>query len=320
MAVGYRGGLITGKIGGDVGYMVKNAKGRTSQGWRAYQAHVSNPNNNAQRFNRVILSTVAKAYSTLRPICDHSFEGIAGKSRNQKEFMKQNIRILQQLAPTGNGNYNTRDNYRMLANPLMVSKGSLPVLSAVFSATQGKMTLTWPRPAGDETPNMREFFDIMGWEDGGQITMLVTAGDDGPEALNFIYARLVFKLGSTANGTSQPITESTLLWATTGSGEGASYDINYAINESENVNGMRFKPVKVGDAYTGFEITFNGDFAGGEPINGVGAINSTLIGGTWKRSTQNFAPVSDGDANYSLDIAMASYGTVQQSSMYLNHG
>lgn len=320
MAVGYRGGLITGKIGGDVGYMVKNAKGRTSQGWRAYQAHVSNPNNNAQRFNRVILSTVAKAYSTLRPICDHSFEGIAGKSRNQKEFMKQNIRILQQLAPTGNGNFNPRDLYLMVSNPLLISKGSLPRLSAVWSTSTNKLLIGWPSSGSDEIPTMGQFFDIMGWTDGGQITVLLTGGDDSPEAVVFSYARFVFKLGKPALGVSTAVTRDTPLWQENTSGQDTIYMLAYNLNESENVGNFDIIPYKTGELYDGFDLVITDGSIQGEPLNGYGVINSTLVDGQWKRSTQTFEGVDDGDSNYNLQKAMDSYATVQQSSMYLNHG
>ena len=319
MAVGYRGGLITGKIGGDVGYMVKNAKGRTSQGWRAYQAHVSNPNNYAQRYNRVILSTMAKAYSILRPICDHSFEGVSGASRNQKEFAKYNIRMLQDLAPTGNGNFNPRSVFTALRNPYIVSKGSLPILYVNSLGTGNKMEVKFPQALGTSEPTYRDLFNVMGWTDGGQMTVLMCCGDPNSEILTFKYARFVFKLGSTLYNTTGEAALDTPIISVIG-GSAGEWTFN-CTHESQNVEGLYFLSHEWGDNMSAFELNLGPEYLGSEPIVAGTVINSALVGNSWKRSTQELFQVSDGsDDNYTLDKAIASYTTIQNSSLYLNKG
>ena len=318
MAVGYRGGLITGKIGGDVGYMVKNAKGRTSQGWRAYQAHVSNPNNYAQRFNRVILSTMAKAYSTLRPICDHSFEGIAGPSRNQKEFAKQNIHILQELARNGLGNYNPRNEFRMLSNPLMVSKGSLPALNSTVSASAFQVLL--PSGINEAVPRIGEFFDAMGWTNSGQITLLFCASDSSADIILFRFVRIVFVLGETYNGGQEAVlTRDTPLY-TSLSEDPTDNVLHYNVAKSEGAGSLLFAPVTASGAFMGFTFqNLDAIIADTQLVAGAG-INSSLVGNAWKRSTQMLTCLDDGVDAYSLARAIASYDTVQDSSLYLNNG
>lgn len=321
MAVGYRGGLITGKIGGDVGYMVKNAKGRTSQGWRAYQAHVSNPNNNAQRFNRVILSTMAKAYSVLRPICDHSFEGVNGASRNQKEFAKFNIPVLQDLARNGNGSFNPKGLFAALPNPYVISKGSLPRFTYVSGGRD--IIVNFPRLIIHLIPTIGEFFDAMGWTDGGQLTFCALITDsDSDEGVRFTYSRMVFKLGDRFNGSSDPtavLTRETPLYKTRGTAQDILYDFAYSTEQSENVADLKFTPMEAeGGSLEGISAE---DFTGGVAGLQVGAcavINSTLVGNTWKRSTQSMFTLND--AGITIEEAMASYATTQDSSLYLNHG
>lgn len=320
MAVGYRGGLITGKIGGDVGYMVKNAKGRTSQGWRAYQAHVSNPNNYSQRYNRVILSTMAKAYSILRPICDHSFEGVSGASRNQKEFAKYNIRMLQELAPTGNGNFNPRTVFTPLANPYLISKGSLPTFNVNSLGSGQYIEVKFPQGLGTDSPTYKDLFNVMGWTDGGQITVLMCCGDPASEFLVFKYVRFVFKLGSSLDNTTGIANLDTQLTISTGgSGTPAEY-LNCTI-ESENVDGFEVNTLYEGDYAIGIKFLTPSSYLGSEPLSAAAVINSTLVGNTWKRSTQSLLLVDDGgDDNYSLNKAIASYAETKDSSLYLNHG
>lgn len=320
MAVGYRGGLITGKIGGDVGYMVKNAKGRTSQGWRAYQAHVSNPNNPAQRFNRVILSTMAKAYSVLRPICDHSFEGVAGASRNQKEFAKYNIRMLQDLAPSGNGNFNPRTIFNMLSNPYIVSKGSLPVLRNNYrSAVQG-MICELPSAFESDQPTYRDLFEMMGWSETGQITLLVALGDGSAEISMFKYVRFVFKIGERLQRSSDSATYDTPVFVSEGEGQSQKYYLN-CTKSSEGVEYINITMQMLDEKIAGFLVTAAFFDLGMYELNGFSYISSSLVGNAWKRSTQVLELVNDGgDDNYTLEKAMASYQTVQNSSQYLNNG
>lgn len=321
MAVGYRGGLITGKIGGDVGYMVKNAKGRTSQGWRAYQAHVSNPNNNAQRFNRVILSTMAKAYSVFRPICDHSFEGVNGASRNQKEFAKHNISMLQDNARNDIGSYNPKNVFAALPNWYIMSKGSLPRLSYDPGSDSAEVRI--PTPTVRLIPTIGEFFDSMGWVDGGQITIcsLIVETDDG-EGVRFAYSRMVFKLGAPFNGGQSEgdlLTRNTPLYKSSGTAPNILYDFAFNVAESTNINDLTLTPIE-GDGGRLSGINFANIVEDGSPyeIGGFAAINSTLQGNTWKRSTQQMITIND--SGYSMQEAMASYATTQDSSLYLNHG
>lgn len=317
MAVGYRGGLITGKIGGDVGYMVKNAKGRTSQGWRAYQAQVANPNNYAQRYNRVILSTVAKAYSTLRPISDHAFEGVAGPSRNQKEFAKLNIRVMQNKAQIDEGNFNPRSNFDMLCNEYVVSKGSLPSLGDAYDESDNILTCVLPAILPKVNPSMREFFDIMGWQDQGQITLCICLGSaSGANVSKFVYSRFVFKLGGHDIDDNVIKAEDSLFYDMTEGGQTVTH-MRYDAIESVNVSAIT-TPAMADLKKAAIDFTLTSDYRGNLPVQAIACINSALIGNAWKRSTQSLDNIAGDDAAFTLDEAIASYSTVQNSSKFLN--
>ena len=329
MAVGYRGGLITGKIGGDVGYMVKNAKGRVSQGWRAYQAHVSNPNNYAQRYNRVILSTMARAYSVMRPICDHSFEGVSGASRNQKEFAKINMPILQERARTGNGAFNPKGFFAALVNNYCIAKGSLPRLDTQLSSASGSSRLLSVFLPGsvttiDSVPTVGEFFDTMGWDDSGQITICWCETENDDEIKLFKYARYVFKLGETYNagGSGIVLTRESKLYSPAEGAGVSNVELHYNLAESVGVSEISVTPVTgAGDNIVGFSLANIVNDDSGYELYSAAAINSALIGNSWKRSTQSMIAINDAvqAAEYEITAAIASYATTKDSSLYLNH-
>lgn len=56
---------------------------------------VANPKSEKQQYQRAIMATVMAAYSAMKAICDHSFEGKRKGSENQREFMSSNLNKLR---------------------------------------------------------------------------------------------------------------------------------------------------------------------------------------------------------------------------------
>ena len=56
---------------------------------------VRNPRTEKQMYQRAIMATVMAAYSGMKSICDHSFQGKNGKAANQQEFMRLNLNYLR---------------------------------------------------------------------------------------------------------------------------------------------------------------------------------------------------------------------------------
>ena len=51
----------------------------------------SNPKTQAQMVQRIIMHTVMQAYSKMKEICDHSFEGVKKGQDTMSLFMKENV-------------------------------------------------------------------------------------------------------------------------------------------------------------------------------------------------------------------------------------
>lgn len=172
-----------GKVGDVVLY-----RSRGAQISRAYISRVSNPRSDAQMFTRVVASTLSKLYSKLRTVCDHSFEGKSSAAANMQEFMKVNNQYTRaRLAEGGNsiGNFNRKDMYGALANPVYVSKGSLRDLTeltdiklAVSEELNANFAIAWgllddDYEGLDENATYQDVVNALGVQAGDQISFVV---------------------------------------------------------------------------------------------------------------------------------------------------
>lgn len=125
-------GTARKKIGGVV--FAKGSDGKIIT--RSYQGTVKNPKTSGQQLQRAIFNTVTTAYSQLKEICDHSYEGIAYRSKSQQYFMKRNLTLLRSMVAAGSAtNLNIKGNPFAQLNPFIISKGSLPYVP-VYSYTK----------------------------------------------------------------------------------------------------------------------------------------------------------------------------------------
>ena len=76
-------------------FQVLNGKQITKD--RVY--NVKNPQTLAQMQQRALMATAVSAYSNLKAICDHSFEGIEVGSKTMSEFIKLNLAKLSSEMP-----------------------------------------------------------------------------------------------------------------------------------------------------------------------------------------------------------------------------
>ena len=91
--------MLLGYARGKVGDLVFSRQGG-QQVTRARAAKVSNPRSTAQMIQRMIFGSVSFAYSMLRPICDHSFEGVQYGQRSMSKFFSLNLKALRAYYPT----------------------------------------------------------------------------------------------------------------------------------------------------------------------------------------------------------------------------
>lgn len=87
--------MIRGRVGNDVYSIGLNGAGKKQQVVRSLAEVVANPQTTAQMKGRMIMSTIMQAASVLRPIIDHSFDGIASGQPSISEFIKRNYKLIK---------------------------------------------------------------------------------------------------------------------------------------------------------------------------------------------------------------------------------
>lgn len=100
-------------------FQVLNGKQITKD--RVY--NVKNPQTLAQMQQRALMATAVTAYSNMKAICDHSFEGIEVGSKTMGEFIKNNLVKLSAEMP--GINVTDYKSGTFVNNKYMVSKGTL---------------------------------------------------------------------------------------------------------------------------------------------------------------------------------------------------
>jgi hypothetical protein len=126
------------------GFWLRGAKGKLA-GATVYQQNgetvmrevvsPSNPKTDAQLVQRIVMNTVMGAYSVLKAICDHSFEGIKKGQDTMAYFMKRNVKLTRQaIERMQSQGLDFYDMYNFLAlgqkgfapNQYILSMGTLP--------------------------------------------------------------------------------------------------------------------------------------------------------------------------------------------------
>ena len=127
---------IRGKIGADVYSVGKDGKGKRQQVVRSLAEQVANPQTEAQMFGRMVMSTVMQAVSALKPIIDHSFDGIPAGQPSISEFIRRNYALVKADAEAhpANGNKFGLNKYQekgVKAGQYIISKGNVAVPAGI---------------------------------------------------------------------------------------------------------------------------------------------------------------------------------------------
>lgn len=180
-------GYARGKVG-DLVFSRSNGKQIT----RARASQVRNPQTESQMIQRIVLNTVAQAYSKFINITDHSFEGVNGAQKSMSYFMRRNMdnlrtRLQNDIAdgydlgsiyaftPVGSNEYS--------ANEYIMSKGTLPEIAAGFATGNvAKFALS--------ANTYQAVLDDYGLQRGDQLTLIVTQGTTGANT-SFYFARII---------------------------------------------------------------------------------------------------------------------------------
>lgn len=98
---------------------------------------VKNPRTISQMRQRMLMATVGAAYSYLKAIADHSFEGKTVGQQNMREFMRLNLNKFRDASLNNSAAYAFNAYQDKLINPMrfILAKGSLPAMPFVINAT-----------------------------------------------------------------------------------------------------------------------------------------------------------------------------------------
>lgn len=266
-------------------FQVLNGKQITKD--RVY--NVKNPQTLAQMQQRALMATVVTAYSSMKAICDHSYQGIEVGAKTMGEFLKTNIGELKKMIPDINlTEYKTG----VFANNFyIVSKGTLPSLHHQNDGNEHYFSTSkkW-----DENLTYAKLAENIGLKKDGMITIMLVSG-------GYLYwVRLKFT--ETILASSKKLAKNTVLVTDMQSLDADSVEGN-AIELAENI-----KIVEDLDGNQGINVSANA----GES---TALIKSIKEEGIWKRSTESLW-INEETFNFSSNLSTYPVNT----SLLLNGG
>ncbi len=277
---------VKGKIGNIVGYKGRNGKRLA----RIRQTEVKNPKTKGQIIQRMILATASKAYSRMKSIVDHSWQGVAYGGVSQSYFLKKAMERIRKFVADSMAAFPSSITDPLqwvgLARPdrmaeaglgLQISEGTIPSVSATYAQVgEGEEADTVLDHFGKTITvtaggiaSIQKVMDAIGAKVGDQITAVGLNLDKFELALT----RYVIN----ANATSEELAED---WD--GSAEMAGLDYDKSVE-----NGAAISAAAAQGATTA-KIMVN-------PVNGgtfdaAAIIISRKVNGVWQRSTQYLMP------------------------------
>ena len=202
---------IRGKIGADVYSVGKDGKGKRQQVVRSLAEQVANPQTEAQMFGRMVMSTVMQAVSAMKPIIDHSFDGVPAGQPSISEFIRRNYALVAADAkahPAEDNKFglNKYQEKGIKRGEYIVSKGSVQIPAGiVLAADEASFSVTLSASAH----KVSDLKAAMGHSNNDDYYTLVAIGDDGSGKKVFGFLRFRFNpaLADTTDITSQNIAQ-----------------------------------------------------------------------------------------------------------------
>lgn len=327
-----KGNLLQGTARGSLGDTVFY-RTNGQQMARVRVREVSNPRTFPQLLQRVILNTVSKAYAALKTVSDHSFQNFTGPRKNQSEFMRRNVKMLQdQVAmamESGDfrvvynidgsfsilndevGEFNGRTDVAPLANPYIISAGTLPAVKFLQPVTSDRVLGVQLMPYQD-LPTAR--IPTFTWEQyatflevpvGSQLTIVNMYSAQGSTAADIVSVyRLILRDAN--DRTDTPM----FTW-------NAGSSIATLNNPHPQNIGEPQLPVSSGEGGLNTGALEYGMLNYEPSVFGCAVINSQLAGTTWLRSNADLLFDSP-EIIHSLGNAVNSFLKASNSALLLN--
>lgn len=154
---------------------------------------VKNPRTISQMRQRMLMATIGAAYSYLKAITDHSFEGKTVGQQNMSEFMRLNLNKFRDASQNNSAAFAFNAYQDKLINPMrfIVARGSLPAMPFVISSTN-QIELSYNVT---DISTAEKVYEVMGLNKGDMITFVWVVGTSSlvggifkytPEQLNIV--------------------------------------------------------------------------------------------------------------------------------------
>lgn len=135
---------------------------------------VKNPRTISQMRQRMLMATVGAAYSYLKAIADHSFEGKTVGQQNMNEFMRLNLNKFREASLNNSAAYTFNAYQDKLINPMrfILAKGSIPAMPFVINATN-QIELSYNVA---DASTAEKVYEVMGLNKGDMVTFVWVVG------------------------------------------------------------------------------------------------------------------------------------------------
>ena len=302
-------GIMGGSLSGSVGKVTfrKGIKGETIASQKAEK--VRNPNTEDQAYQRMCMNTAMKAYSAMKEICNHSFEGVPYGQKTMSAFIRENLFGIQNgysgISQVLNQGFTAKGLAGGVApRPFLISKGSIPPAN-IRSLSGG--SVQW-----------KKFKSIMNVKEGDQLTLVAFISPydfstevDYDEAaqipFKFVYSRYLFK---------DTIADDLVI--INGDQE---YINNEALQEVEDPGDLNLVLRKGAQFSAGYNYVKVQYLASNIYVNGYAAIVSRNVNGVWKRSIANLEWTDQNRINalgiYRADSVLKTYNATPRK--FLNN-
>jgi len=265
----------------------------------------NNPQTVAQMIQRTLMSTVGRAYSAMKEIADHSYEGCKKGQQTMAAFQQYNLRLLrdkvEKAVAEGTDLYelyafNPIGMNLFVVNEYQISRGSLPVVT--LTATSEEDALPGALMAMPEN-TYQSVIDTYGLQRGDQLTFVFINANQADRGHTFHFARVILD-PTNADGTQAALS--------------SAFVQNGAINLPSVRNEGQFNTLVFSDGQLKLNM--------GRNIAAAGCIVSRQNSDdSWRRSDARLV-VLNGQNGYPLQEALdrsASSGISTLSSRYLNN-
>lgn len=299
-----KGNMLLGHARGKVGSLVfSRADGK--QIVRSRAEVVKNPRTQSQMIQRIMLNTIAQAYSSMKDIVDHSFQGLSVGQQSMSYFMQRNLNNLRSkvAAEVAAGktlaeifDFSPLKSNTLAVNEYEIAKGTLPEINVNFDKEGGRSLII------DADANT--YASVAGWyglKRGDQITVIQLCHDN-TLGVKFLYARVILDPRN-ADGTEADMSEAFIL--------------NGAINKPSPRNEGIFQTLTFNNKKINMSLSIDITY-GGAII-----VSRKANDGTWLRSNATIkVDTNSGHSGSSMQTALdmlAQSGIEGLSDLYLNN-